>query len=390
MKVCIWTTSLQADTLALAIAMDEDPEIELIIVTKGKDAIVSEPIFKFNPLNCQILDRDLDHYELIIKSFSPDIVYADNHIPPFSVPDKFLYHWHGLPLKIRPAKDLRAFHRHASRLIGQTKKPNSRFIAQCYGDVDYEHRINKWQLAKENCRIWGSAFSDLLLSPPYQKKDLEGYFNLDLTSRKTLLLSITWHFGDKVFGVLGDDDEIFGAIVKVVNDMDANLVFSMHDRYRYNPVLINKIEKYASQCNQSFIKYKSEHVDNLADLIASDVMICSFSSFIVFHYFTGKPSIHILPVDDKKAFVSMPAIKKKQITHLWRRNNDNLWMYPFSENGGLVPDNGNTLIQDLQRSLVDPNYGKNNADQFIQNRIHKPDGNTCQRILSDMKTWIND
>jgi hypothetical protein len=92
----------------------------------------------------------------------------------------------------------------------------------------------------------------------------------------------------------------------------------------------------------------------------------------------------------KKTFISMPAIKKKQITQLWRRNNDNLWMYPFSENGGLVPDNGKTLIQDFQRFLVDPNYGENNADQFIQNRIHRPDVNTCQRILSDVKTWIND
>jgi hypothetical protein len=390
MKVCIWTTSLQADTLALAIAMDKDPAIELIIVTKGKDAIVSEPIFKFIPLGCQILDRKLDDYASAIKGFNPDIVYADNHLPTFSVPDKFLYHWHGLPLKIRPAKDLKAFHRHTNRLIGNTKKPNPRFLAQCYGNVDYEHRVNKWQLAKENCRIWGSAFADLLLSPPYQKRDLEGYFDLDLTSRKTVLLSITWHFGDKIFGVLGDDDKIFEGIVKIVNDMEANLIISMHDRYRYNPVLIEKIEKYANKCSRSFIKYKSEHVDNLADLVASDVMICSFSSFIVFHYFTGKPSIHILPVDEKKAFIRMPAIKNKKVANLWRRNSDNLWMYPFSENGGLVPENGKALVQNLEQALIDQNYGKSNADQFITNRIHMPDGNTCHRMLSDMKAWVNE
>jgi len=388
MKICIWTTSFQADTLALAIAFDQDPSIELVVVTNNKAAFVSEPIFRVKPLSCVILDRDIDDYESVVKKFRPDIVYADNHIPPFSIPKNFLYHWHGLPLKIRPAKDLRAFHRRASRLIGDTKKPNPRFLAQCYGKLDFDHRVNKWHLPAENCRIWGSAFSDLLLSPPYQKKDLESYFNLDLEHRKTILLSISWYFGENVFGVLGDNDEIFNNIIQAANELDANIIFSLHDKYRYSAAFISKIENYAGRCSHSFIKYKSEHVDNLADLIASDVMICNFSSFIVFHYFTGKPSIHILPVDSSKAFVSMPTIKKKQISSLWRRNNKNLWIYPFSENGGLVPEDGKALIEDLQLALSNPAYGKNNADRFIQDRIHLPNGQTCQRIISDLKDWV--
>ncbi len=388
MKVCIWSTSLQADTLALTIALDEDPTIDLMVVTKNRNALTSEPIFQFKPLSCDIFDRDQDDYIPSIKKFGPDIVYADNHIPSFDIPGKLLYHWHGLPLKIRPAKDLRAFHRHSSRLIGSTKKPNSRFLAQCYGQVDYNHRINTWRLAEENCRIWGSAFTDLLLSPPYQKKDLENYFNLELDGRKTILLSITWHFGDKVFGILGNDDEIFDDIISTANDMDANIIFSLHDKYRYTSEFICKIEKYASRCQNSFIKYKSSHLDNLADLVASDVMICSFSSFITFHYFTGKPSIHILPVNPEKAFVRLPTIKRKRVSTLWRKNNKSLWMYPFSENGGVVPKNGEELIKDLKIALLNTNYGKENADNFIKNRIHLPNGKTCTRIISDLKNWI--
>jgi hypothetical protein len=389
MKVCIWSSSFQADTLALALALDQDPAVDLLVVTKNKSSIVSEPILRFRPLNCVILDRDTDNYETAVKKFSPDIVFADNHLPPFEVSGKLLYHWHGLPLKIRPAKDLRAFHRHVGRLIGSVKKPNRRFLAQCYGRVDFDHRVNVWGLPADNCRIWGSAFSDLLLAPPYQKADLEDYFHLDLVGRKTVLLSVTWHFGDKVFGVLGDDDEILSNLVNVANEREANIIFSLHDKHRYNPTLLEKIEKHAARCQRSFIKYKSENADNLADLIASDVMICSFSSFIVFHYFTGKPSIHILPVDRSKPFVNMPTIKRQRIRSLWRRNSSNLWMYPFSENGGVVPESGSALIEDLQTALSDPSYGRKNADRFIQERICLPDGNTCQRIISDLKEWTS-
>ena len=388
MKVCIWSSSFQADTIALALALDRDPSVELLVVTKNKPAIVSEPIFRVRPLECTILDRDLDNYEPVVKKFQADIVFADNHLPEFPISNKFLYHWHGLPLKIRPAKDLRAFHRHVSRLIGSVKKYNPRFLAQCYGDIDFNHRVNTWKIPARNCRKWGSAYSDLLIAPPYGKEDLEDYYKLDLKSRKTILLSVTWHFGDRIFPVLGADDEIFFCIFDTANQLDANIIFSLHDRYRYSPELIEKIERHAKQCRNAAIKFKSEHADNLADLVASDVMICSFSSFIIFHYFTGKPSIHILPVDSKKTFISMPTIKRKRLKPLWRLNSDNLWMYPFSDNGGLVPKSRETLINDLNTALLDSSYGKNNADRFIQNRFYGVDGNTCQRIISDLKEWV--
>ena len=387
MKVCIWSTSFQADTLALALALDQDPEIELLVLTKNKAALVEEPVSKFRPLQCELLDRDLDDCEAVAKEFKPDVVFADNHVPSFPIPHKFLYHWHGLPLKIRPAKDLRSYHRQVERQVGSVKKPNPRYLAQCYGQVDYDHRINTWKLSPDNCCMWGSAYSDLLLSPPYTKADLEDYFQLDLTGRKTILLSITWHFGDQIFGPLGDDDAIFDELVKTANESGANVIFSLHDKYRYIPGMLSKIESWSARCNQSFIKYKSEHADNLADLVASDVMICSFSSFIVWHYFTGKPSLHILPFDPKKIFVNMPTIKKKQIRSLWRRNSSNLWMYPFSEHGGVVPQDGDELIRDLNTALENPAYGRENAEQFIRNRIVQADGNTSQRIVTDMKAW---
>ena len=170
--------------------------------------------------------------------------------------------------------------------------------------------------------------------------------------------------------------------------MDANVIFSMHDKYRYSGELLNKIEKFADRCNHSAIKFKSEHADNLADLLASDVMICSFSSFIVYHYFMKKPSIHILPVDPKKFFVNMPTIRKNRLNSLWRRNSSNLWMYPFSENGGLVPETGDELIADLHTALENPDYGLDRADEFIARRIHQANGKTSQRIVNDLMEWV--
>ncbi len=64
-------------------------------------------------------------------------------------------------------------------------------------------------------------------------------------------------------------------------------------------------------------------------------------------------------------------------------------MYPFSENGGVVPKNGEELIKDLKIALLNTNYGKENADNFIKNRVHLPNGKTCTRIISDLKNWIH-
>lgn len=390
MRVCIWTTSLQADTLALAIALDRDPEVELLVVAASLDAYRNEPIARFCPLSCRLLDRSRDDPEAIVRAFDADVFFADNHIPKFLAGRKMVFFWHGVPLKIRPRRDIRSFHKNSKRLVGTTTKPNSRFLAQCYQQMDYQHRINHWKIDQSNCRIWGSAYSDLLLNPPYQRSDLEDYYQLDLTGRKNILLSLTWNFGAQAFGVLGDDDAIYTELLETAAAHDANLIFSLHDKYRYQPELIGRIESYASRYPNSYIKYKNEHADNLADLVVSDVMICNFSSFIVFHYFMGKPSIHIQPVDLKKWFVGLPTMRHGGIQSVFRRNNERLWLYPFADCGGSLPRNQQELFADINRSLDDSSYCNDRAQDFIEDKVYRPDGNTCARIISDIKKWAYD
>ena len=381
MRFCIWTTSLQADTLALALALDRDPEVELLIVAANLAAYRDEPIAKFCPLNCTILDRDKDDHETVVKRFDADVFFVDNHFPKYLAGRKLVFFWHGLPLKIRPRRDIQSVHRNCNRLVGKITRPNDRFLAQCYNRMDFNHRVNHWGVAQENCRIWGSAYSDLLLNPPYQRKDLEDYFNLDLVNRKNILLSLTWNFGS------GDDDAIFSALLETASAQNANIIFSMHDKFRYHPELIDKVEAYAKRYPYSYIKYKNEHADNLADLVVSDVMICNFSSFIVFHYFMQKPSIHIQPVDMKKRFVGLPTMKGGGLRSIFRRNNDRLWLYPFSDNGGTLPLSKDELIADVSRSLTDSSYCRDHAQDFIADKIYQPDGNTCERIISEIKEW---
>ncbi len=387
MKICIWTTSLQADTLALAIALDRDPEIELLVVAANLDAYRLEPIAQFCPLSCRLLDREKDGHEAIVRAFDADVFILDNHIPRYLAGRKMVYFWHGVPLKIRPSRDIRSFHRYSTRLVGKTTRPNPRFLAQCYGQMDYRHRIEHWKLDSSNCRIWGSAYSDLLLNPPYRREDLEDYFRLDVTRRKNILLSLTWNFGAKAFAELGDDDEVYAGILEIARQHDANIIFSLHDKFRYQPELLARIEACAERYPHSFIKYKNEHADNLADLVVSDLMICNFSSFIVFHYLMDKPSIHIQPVDTSRKFVELPTIRKGRVRSILRRNNENLWIYPFDDNGGCMPLDRQELMADISRSLEDENYCNDRAKRFIADKVYRPDGQTCARIIADIKTW---
>ena len=389
MKVCIWSTSLQADTLALAIALDRDPGVDLLVVASNLDAYRDEPIARHCPLQCPLLERSAPGVQERVLAFGADIVVADNHIPRFAAGRKLVYHWHGLPLKARPRRDIRGFHRYCRRLVGDTTRPNSRFLAQCYGEHDFQHRVEHWKLDPGNCRVWGSAYSDLLLNPPYRRADLEGYFGLDVGARRNILLSLTWNFGATPFAMLGDDDAIFARLLDTAAAADANLVFSLHDRYRYHPDLLQRIERWAGRYPRSCIKFKSEHADNLADLVISDVMICNFSSFIVFHYFTGKPSIHILPIDRKKRFVWMPTLRKGHVGSVFRFNNDKLWIYPFEDNGGTMPLDADGLVEELALSLADDNRGADRAADFLARRIHQPDGATCARIIADLKQWVD-
>jgi len=386
MKICIWSTSFQADTLALAIAMDRDPDIELLVVAPGLDAYLDEPIARFAPLDCRLLERYGEGTEAAIRAFDADVFVADNHIPKFLAGRKFLYHWHGVPLKIRPRRDIQSFHRHCNRLVGKPTRPNERFLAQCYGDMDFRYRTKIWGLAEENCRIWGCAYSDLLLDPPYRREDLVDYYRLDVAGRKNILLSLTWNYGERAFNLLGDDEEIIGAIFRVADEQDANIIFSLHDRFRFAPELMQRIESWAERFPRSFIKYKNEHADNLADLVASDVMICNFSSFIFFHYFMNRPSIHIKPVDTNKRFVRLPTMRGGGIGSVFRLNR-NVWLYPFEDNGGCMPLSKQALVTDLSRSLEDPGYCADRARAFIADKIFRPDGGTCARIIEDLKNW---
>jgi hypothetical protein len=388
MKICIWSTSLQADTLALALALNADPEIELLVVAANLAAYRSEPIAIHCPLDCALIDRSEVGHEARVMAFNADIFIADNHLPKYLVGERLVFLWHGLPLKIQPNRDIRSFHRRCKRLVGSVKRVNKRFLAQCYQKMDFDHRVNHWKIAPSNCRSWGSGYTDLLLAPPYQRHDLEDYYRLDVTGRKNILISLTWNFGDKAFGVLGDDDAIFTEIFRIAEAHDANIIFSMHDRFRFNDGFVQKIEYYAARYPRSFVKFKNEHADNLADLVVSDVMICNFSSFIVFHYFTGKPSIHIQPVDDSKWFIGLPTLKGGRIRGNLRLNTRRLWLYPFQDNGGLLPLTQQQLADDLSRSLEDPTFGQQQAQQFIADKIHNPDGATCNRIIRDLKDWI--
>ena len=54
MKVCIWSTSFQADTLALTLALERDSSIELLVATRNKAAMIDEPISRIRPIDAEV------------------------------------------------------------------------------------------------------------------------------------------------------------------------------------------------------------------------------------------------------------------------------------------------------------------------------------------------
>ena len=116
---------MQADTLALAIALDRDPGVDLLIVASSLEAYLHEPIARVCPLQCVLLDRASDDHETAVRAFDADVFFADNHIPKYLAGRKMVYFWHGVPLKIRPRRDIRSFQKHCKRLVGKVPGPTT-------------------------------------------------------------------------------------------------------------------------------------------------------------------------------------------------------------------------------------------------------------------------
>ncbi|MCD6500283.1 MAG: hypothetical protein J7M25_18460 [Deltaproteobacteria bacterium] len=387
MKVCFWTTTLQADILSLAYQIEQSGRHESIIVTPDPDPFFSEPLAQAMPLHAPVLRRKAFGTNARVRRFRPDVIVADNHLPPRGLSERLAYFWHGLGWRVRGPDGLAQFHKKASILVGDVREPNPNFMAQCYGPADHKSRIEDWGIAPQNCRILGMAYSDLILNPPYSKENLAPFYSIDILNRPTVLLSLTWAFG-RTLQRFGNDIETIDRLFSSVEARGGNVLFCLHDRFRYDKKYLVALHAVAARHEHVQIKHKDEHPDNLADLIVADVMISNYSSFINFFYPTERPSIHIFPVIETEDGYQMHQYRRGKVRPWNVSHNDPFWMIPPEDTGGLVVHDEPELMAALDRALAEPDCCQQTSRSWIDRYVEGMDKTTCARIEAALEALV--
>ena len=403
MRILIWATTLQADILALALYLDRDPGTDLLIVAPRPQNYLEQPIAEVSPFRCPIISRSDPDLREKVLDFGADAFVADNRFPSFIAAPRVCAMWHGLGFKARGSRDIVDFRKKVREATGiDPVEPNRRFMAQCYGEPDFRWRVENWGLHPDNCRVIGMAYSDLIRTPPYTREEIASRFpGIDIMARKNVLISLTWHYGgvfarqprvgDRVKFLLGqnsswskEDAFFIRGLIENIQKEDANIILCLHDEHRYAPQFIDDINAVAARAGRVAIRQKSRDVDNLADLVASDMMISNLSSFITYKYLQGHPTVHLCPHH------GLHVIYEAEHRHgrLGMRKagrRDAIWMNEPEDNGGITAYTFDETLEGIQRGLREPDCCAERAAAWVGKRIFRPDGNSCSRFTEALR-----
>lgn len=386
-RVIVWATHLQTDILALAAHLDTCPDVELLIVAADTAAFRREPIARALQLRARLLDRNHSRTMRRVRAFAADVAVADNHVPPGGTAPRLFYMWHGLGWKARSRLDLATFYLQVRRLTGaDPRRPNPRFMAQCYGPVDRDWRIGDWELPRAACVETGMAFAALLLDPPYDPAAIAAHYRIDVARRKTVLLSITWHSGGIFPG--GGDGAFVRDLLEAVRSRGADLLICLHDRHRYPAALVAQLEAHAATEPGCELRFKSDHPDNLCDLLVADVMVSNLSSFLSYFYVLGRPAIHIVPET---------AARLDRVTMLFSRfrlrrrvRADTAWMIDPADTGGPRASDAQATIAATLAALDDPAPGAAAATAWLERHVPGLDDQAPTRIKQALDALCSD
>ena len=393
-RILIWATHLQTDILALTSHLDRCGDVDLLIVTPNAAAFRHDPFYRRRPFAAPLIDRNDHDIRARIRAFRADIAIADNHIPPKGYALRLFYMWHGLGWKARSKLDLHIFYHQVKRLTGYDPRiPNRRFRAQCYGPTDRAWRIGNWRLPASACVEIGMTFSDLILDPPYDRADIAKDLRIDILTRPTIALAITWHSG----GIFGSgrggkntsmpeaDVDFLAAIAALARRRGANLLICLHDRHRYFQKFIAMLEALARDNAFVELRFKNEHPDNMVDLLAADVMISNYSSFISYFYLLGRPAIHILPATPNDT-VSRVAMLFSRFPIRRRIAAEEAWMLNPRDNGGIMVSSGRDAIAaaDAMLEAASDHAQSDAARLWLGRHVPRIDGHTAERFKAEI------
>ncbi len=389
-KVLFWNTTFQADVAALARFLCKDSRFDVRVALTDRESYMAEPIQKVLPVPCILWERDSRQTAREIAEFGPDVVVVDNHFPKKKWAPYLFVLWHGFGWKgPNDVKEFASVHKAIKKLTGGSgMKPNDRFLWQCFGPTDLEHRHSVSGFARENLASLGAAFTDELLAAPVTRDQAKAFYPELSGFDQVVFFAMTWHYG-RAFGHFGDDVEIFGRLVGHLRQRGAGVILRMHDRHRFDPDYLQALEGLASRTEGMVIKYKDKDRDSLLDMVVSDVMVSNFSSILNYWYATKKPSIHVYPVRSAQEAFLWRTWKRGKLRITKVPSAEYVWKLPPEENGGLMVHSVDELLAALDRSLDEPDCCRAASQRFIERHMAPVDGHTRERIAEAVLALVS-
>ncbi len=389
MKICFWSTSFQADNQALATYLTGLPQMDVWVAMDDPARYAAEPVNALLPFHGRLLDRREKATLKEVQAWAPDVLIVDNHLPAEPLSERIFVLWHGFGWRV---DDLSTMRKQLRKLVGDVTAANPRFGWQAFGAWDRSYRIEHSQFHPSNVHALGSAYADVLregseVRRRFRAEDVAPHYSFDV-GRPTVLLGLSWHHGGAL-GHWGDDAVLHERLVQHVGAAGGNVLIRMHDRYRYAPEDVARMEALAAQHRHVGLKFKSESPDSLVDVLLSDVMISNYSSFLNAFYYTGRPSIHIDPMAGITGSHVHRQMKRGKLRVKKVSDPMATWKLSPDDIGGLRARSFDELVSSIDTAMGDPACCKELSAAFIARHVSGENGATRHRIAEHLRRWVS-
>ena len=389
MRILVWATTFGADLLSSTRYLEAQPGVEVKVVLADPDGFRREPIAKLMPVRSELVRRRGHSHVLGVPFFRPDVTVLDNRVPLRATSRAGFVLWHGFGWKgPNDRQEFRVLHRQLARAFGDPLAPNPRFVWQCFGPWDFQHRTQISGFHPSNCRILGAASHDDLRKP-FDRGLAAPHYPFDVANGKTVLFAPTWHYGE-VFSHWGTDRQLLPELVRHLARRGVNLIMRLHDSFRFDAAYVRFLEGLGREHGNVLLKFKDRNPDNFLDMQVADVLLTNYSSIANLFYATLRPTVHIYPVKDAdEAF-------------LWRRQTiagtvtkevasaRYIWKLPPESHGGLLARSPAGMIAALDRALDEPDCCRATARAFLDEHMLGADGRSCLRIHGALRNLVNE
>lgn len=385
LRISVWATTLGGDLMALCRYLDAQEGVALTIFTRDPDRLRRSAVWRLHPLRARLYPRDTLLYPRALRHYA-DVTIVDNAVPFLKTSRKLFVLWHGFGWKGPDDRRTFSFMKRSIRpWWGDPEQPDERFLWNCFGAWDRAFRARVSGFHPDNLLVFGSAFHDIARDP-VDRDRIAGLFPFDIRRRKTVLFAPTWHYGG-FFGHWGPEAEQYDRLFALLERREVNVIMRLHDRWRYDRRYRAEIDALQRRWSNVAVQFKDEHQDNTVELQLADVLVTNFSSIADLFYATGRPTVHVFPVEDVEKPFAGRRVVAGTVVRAMVENVRAIWKLSPEENGGLVARSPEMLAEMLARALDEPDCCRARAGLFLERYLRIPDGRNRARMLDHLRAW---